>query len=203
MKWKIIVKRIVIILIAQIVLIISLIAVSIVGMKIMMMSGGEEWNGKSEIDHDKFHEVDIEDLLPREKIQMDMEAIGALLRGKRILITGAAGSIGSEMVRQVATFDPAEMILIDQAETPMHDIRLMMAKDYPLTDANRLVVPLVGDKVIIRRQFIQWPFHLFFLCIAPGGDCPPMSRLQRKRYRPVGDGNELLPQSKHEKRGNP
>ena len=90
------------------------------GMKIMMMSGGEEWDGKSALNHEHFQEVDIEDLLPREKIQIDMDAIGALLSGKRILITGAAGSIGSEMVRQVAKFNPAEMILIDQALSLIH-----------------------------------------------------------------------------------
>ena len=132
------------------------------GMKIMMMSGGEEWNGKSEIDHDKFHEVDIEDLLPREKIQMDMEAIGALLRGKRILITGAAGSIGSEMVRQVAKFDPAEMILIDQAETPMHDIRLMMAKDYPLIKNETIVTSITNKEhmeTIFSLHLPEYVFH--------------------------------------------
>ena len=132
------------------------------GMKIMMMSGGEEWNGKSEIDHDKFHEVDIEDLLPREKIQMDMEAIGVLLRGKRILITGAAGSIGSEMVRQVAKFDPAEMILIDQAETPMHDIRLMMAKDYPLIKNETIVTSITNKEhmeTIFSLHLPEYVFH--------------------------------------------
>ena len=131
-------------------------------MKIMMMSGGEEWNGKSEIDHDKFHEVDIEDLLPREKIQMDMEAVGALLRGKRILITGAAGSIGSEMVRQVAKFDPAEMILIDQAETPMHDIRLMMAKDYPLIKNETKVTSITNKEhmeTIFSLHLPEYVFH--------------------------------------------
>lgn len=101
------------------------------GIKIMMMPAAEEWDGNTELTHQNLHEVDIEDLLPREKIEVDMDAIGALLTGKRILITGAAGSIGSEMVRQIAIYKPALMILIDQAETPMHDIRLMMARQYP------------------------------------------------------------------------
>ena len=100
------------------------------GIKIMMMPAAEEWDGSSELTHQNLHEVDIEDLLPREKIEVDMDAIGALLTGKRILITGAAGSIGSEMVRQIALYKPASMILIDQAETPMHDIRLMMSRQY-------------------------------------------------------------------------
>lgn len=94
--------------------------------KIMMMPPAEEWDGKSTISHTLLHEVDIEKLLPRDKIEVDMEAIKKMLTGHRILITGAAGSIGSEMARQVATFKPSELILVDQAETPMHDVRLYM-----------------------------------------------------------------------------
>ena len=96
------------------------------GVKIMMMPPAEEWDGKSDLSHRQLHEVDIEELLPREKIEVDMDAIGNMLRGKRILITGAAGSIGSEMSRQVAKFNPSELVLVDQAETPMHDMRLWM-----------------------------------------------------------------------------
>jgi len=76
-------------------------------------------------------EVSVEDLLPRQEIKVDMDSVGAMLTGKRVLITGSAGSIGSEMVRQVAIYKPSAMMLIDQAETPQHDIMLMMAKDYP------------------------------------------------------------------------
>jgi FlaA1/EpsC-like NDP-sugar epimerase len=75
-------------------------------------------------------EVSVEDLLPRSEIKVDMESVGAMLAGKRVMITGSAGSIGSEMVRQIAVFKPACMILIDQAETPQHDIMLMTDK-YP------------------------------------------------------------------------
>lgn len=96
--------------------------------KIMMISNEEEWDGVSDFHGNQLKEVDIEDILPRDKIEVDMEAIGRLLQDKRILITGAAGSIGSEMVRQVAKFHPAEMVLLDQAETPMHDIRLWCAR---------------------------------------------------------------------------
>lgn len=77
------------------------------------------------------HQVNVSDLLPRDEIKIDMTRIAAMLRGRRILITGSAGSIGSEMVRQVAAYNPAELILIDQAETPQHDIRVMMARDFP------------------------------------------------------------------------
>ena len=100
------------------------------GVKIMMMPPAEEWDGKSDLSHRQLHEVDIEELLPREKIEVDMDAIGNMLRGKRILITGAAGSIGSEMSRQVAKFNPSELVLVDQAETPMHDVRLYMARNH-------------------------------------------------------------------------
>ena len=98
--------------------------------KIMMMPQSEEWDGHSDLSHQQLREVEIEDLLPREKIEVDLNAIGNMLRGKRILITGAAGSIGSEMARQVAKFQPAELVLIDQAETPMHDVRLYMANNH-------------------------------------------------------------------------
>lgn len=98
--------------------------------KIMMMPSAEEWDGKSPLSHTQLHEVDIEDLLPRDKIEVDMNAIKEMLTGRRILITGAAGSIGSEMARQVATFAPSELVLVDQAETPMHDVRLFMARNH-------------------------------------------------------------------------
>lgn len=76
-------------------------------------------------------EVSIEDLLPRDEICVDLESVAESLRGKRILITGSAGSIGSEIVRQVASFSPSSLMLIDSAETPQHDIRRMMAHDFP------------------------------------------------------------------------
>lgn len=98
--------------------------------KIMMMPQSEVWDGHSDLSHQQLREVEIEDLLPREKIEVDLVAIGQMLRGKRILITGAAGSIGSEMARQVAKFQPAELLLVDQAETPMHDVRLYMANNH-------------------------------------------------------------------------
>ena len=76
-------------------------------------------------------EVSVEDLLPRNEIRVDMKSVAEQLVGKRVLITGSAGSIGMEIVRQVASFKPEKLMLIDQAETPQHDVRLMMAKDFP------------------------------------------------------------------------
>lgn len=87
-------------------------------------------------------EVSVEDLLPRQEIKVDMDSVGEMLAGKRVLITGSAGSIGSEMVRQIAVYKPAKMMLIDQAETPQHDILLMMKRDYPEIDAEIVVTSI-------------------------------------------------------------
>ncbi len=111
------------------------------GIKILMIPAAQEWDGKSELSYTHLKEVNAEDLLPRDKIEIDMDAVGNLLRDKTIL-TGAAGSIGSEMVRQIATFAPARMILVDQAETPLHDIRLMMARRWPSIPAPTIIADI-------------------------------------------------------------
>ena len=109
------------------------------GIKIFMAPEVQEWNGKHPVDHSQLREVDIEDLLPRDKIEIDLESVKQLLTERCILITGAAGSIGSEIVRQVAQFNPKRLILIDQAETPLHDIRLLMARRWPDIEAHTIV----------------------------------------------------------------
>ena len=116
------------------------------GIKIFIAQNAEEWK-KNQDPQGKvgLREVKIEDLLPREEIQVDMDSVGALLRGKRVLITGAAGSIGSEMVRQIAIYKPAEMMLIDQAETPLHDIRLMMKNNYSDIKAETVVTSICKE----------------------------------------------------------
>ncbi|MBO6012313.1 MAG: polysaccharide biosynthesis protein [Bacteroidales bacterium] len=107
------------------------------GCKIYMSQDAREASVKNgelsddEVENMQLHEVEVEELLPRQEIKVDMESVGKLLSGRRVLITGSAGSIGSEMVRQVAAFKPAKMMLVDQAETPQHDILLMMAHNYP------------------------------------------------------------------------
>lgn len=121
----------------------------------------EEWDGKTDISHRQLREVEIEDLLPRDKIEVDMEAIGRMLTGKRILITGAAGSIGSEMARQVAKFGPADLILIDQAETPMHDVRLFMARNHPGLHVETIVTG-IGKEARMERIFARYkPEYVF------------------------------------------
>lgn len=122
------------------------------GIKIMMMPAAQEWDEKKDLSFNQLHEVEIEDLLPRDKIEVDMDAIGKMLTGKRVLITGAAGSIGSEMVRQVAAYKPAELILIDQAETPMHDVRLMMARQFP-DIKNQTIVSSITDQIHMEKIF--------------------------------------------------
>lgn len=109
------------------------------GIRIYMIPAAKEWDGKGDLNHTQLKEVEIEDLLPREKIEIDLKAVEELLTEKSILITGAAGSIGSEMVRQIAQFHPQRLVLIDQAETPLHDIRLMMAKLWPGIEAETIV----------------------------------------------------------------
>lgn len=96
--------------------------------RMLVLPKAEEWTPGSKVSAKLITEVDIEDLLPRKKIQVDMNAIGKMLTGKNILITGAAGSIGSEMARQIVKYNPKTLILVDQAETPMHDVRRWMAE---------------------------------------------------------------------------
>ena len=117
------------------------------GAKIFMAEGAKEMNPDEDFNDDyignlTMREVSVEELLPRDEIRVDLKSVEELLKGTRVLITGSAGSIGSEMVRQVAAFKPAKMMLIDQAETPQHDIRLMMARDFPDIEAEVVVTSI-------------------------------------------------------------
>ena len=121
---------------------------------------GEE-DDKSEFGEIQLKEVSVEDLLPRAEIKVDMKSVGELLSGRRVLITGSAGSIGSEMVRQIATCKPASMMLIDQAETPQHDLRLMLAKAFPNVEV-QVVVTTVCSKTRMDAIFNQFrPEYVF------------------------------------------
>ena len=129
--------------------------------KIMMMPQAEEWNGQTDLQHQHLQEVDIEDLLPRNKIEVNMDAIGQLLTGKKILITGAAGSIGSEMVKQIAIYNPSEMVLIDQAETPMHEVRLIMNRDFPDIKSFTIVTSITDKKHMEKIFSDHRPDYVF------------------------------------------
>lgn len=119
-------------------------------------------NQVSTIKGNLLKEVSIEDLLPRDEIKVDLKKVGEMLTDRRILVTGSAGSIGSEMVRQIATFHPAEMMLIDQAETPQHDIRLMMNKIFPYVKAETVVTSITNEKRmddIFNKFRPEYVFH--------------------------------------------
>ena len=137
------------------------------GVRIYMAQGTKELRSDgsllSDDDYEGYQlkEVSVEDLLPRNEIKVDMASVGELLNGKRIMITGAAGSIGSEMVRQIAVYKPASMMLIDQAETPEHDIRLMMAREFPEIKAETLVTNIC-QKTRMEKVFEQFrPDYVF------------------------------------------
>ena len=154
--------------------------------KIMMMPfTAVEWDGKSERRYSQLHEVDIEDLLPRDKIEVDMLAIGRQLNANRVLITGAAGSIGSEMVRQVARFEPREMILIDQAETPMHDIRRMMESKFPNIPCHTIVASITNQTFmedIFRHYHPDYVFHAAAYKHVPMMEDNPAMAVQNNVY---------------------
>jgi FlaA1/EpsC-like NDP-sugar epimerase len=101
------------------------------GVQIYMAPLARAWQPGDDFSNVELKPISIEDLLPRDEIKVDMEAVGKMLTDKKVVITGSAGSIGSEMLRQISDYKPAELMLIDLAETPQHDIRLMMAKQWP------------------------------------------------------------------------
>ena len=132
------------------------------GVRIFMSSGEKEWSQDDDYSNVQLKEISIEDLLPRDQIRVDMDSIGALLRGKKIMITGSAGSIGSEMVRQIAIYNPAELILIDQAETPQHNIRLMMHFEWSNIKAHTIVASIANaDRMekIFQTYKPDYVFH--------------------------------------------
>jgi FlaA1/EpsC-like NDP-sugar epimerase len=133
------------------------------GVKIFMASNAKEWkDGDDDYTDVHLKEVSVEDLLPREEIRVDMKSVGEMLKDKCVFITGSAGSIGSEMVRQVARFKPSSMILIDQAETPQHDIRLMMNKDFPDVKAEVIVTSIsrvTRMDALFRKYRPDYVFH--------------------------------------------
>lgn len=130
------------------------------GVHIYMPRANEEWNPA--VPDATLKEVSIEDLLPRDEISIDLKSVADTLHGKCILVTGSAGSIGSEIVKQLCQFNPRELVLIDSAETPQHDIRLMMVKRYPHIKAETIVTSITGQlrmENIFRRFRPDYVFH--------------------------------------------
>lgn len=142
----------------------------------------QEWNRNEQ---QQLKEVSIEDLLPRDEISIDMESVGSMLHGKRILITGSAGSIGSEIVRQIAKYSPAELILIDSAETPQHDIRLMMAKQFPDIKAETIVTTICSKsrmEHIFKTYLPDYVFHAAAYKHVPMMQNNPCESIQNNVY---------------------
>ena len=150
-----------------------------------MMPQAIEWDGKSDLNHVMLKKVDIEDLLPREKIEIDMDKVGEMLTGKRILITGAAGSIGNEMVKQIAIYNPKELVLIDQAETPMHDVRIYMQKHHADINTHTIVTSICNQTRMedIYKEFKpEYVFHAAAYKHVPMMEDNPSEAIQNNIY---------------------
>lgn len=129
--------------------------------RIMVLPNLSEWNENSS-SITNLKDLQIEDLLQRDPIQIDMHKIASHLEGKRVMITGAAGSIGSEIVRQVASFNPYNLVLIDQAETPLHDIRLELQSRWMEIEAETIVADISNEtrmEQIFEQYRPQYVFH--------------------------------------------
>ena len=155
------------------------------GVRIYMMQSPEKWEPGKELETHTLKEVNVEDLLPRNEIEVDMQAIGKLLKGKKIMITGSAGSIGSEMVRQIAKYEPAELILVDQAETPQHDVRLEMAHDFPKIKADTLIASISNEErmeAIFKQYRPDYVFHAAAYKHVPMMEDNPSESVQNNVY---------------------
>ena len=147
------------------------------GCKIYMSQQAKEASIKNgvlsddEVENMQLREVSVEDLLPRQEIRVDLKSVEESLSGKRVLITGSAGSIGNEIVRQVATFEPSKLMLIDQAETPQHDIREMMKRDFPDIPAETVVTSICHQ---MRMEHIFESFQPEFVFHAAAYKHVPM-----------------------------
>lgn len=153
--------------------------------RILMLPPAQEWDGKSELSHTALREVNVEDLLPRAEIEVNMDVLAEALTNKKILITGAAGSIGSEIVRQVSSFKPAHLILVDQAETPMHDIRLMMKNRWPEVKAETIVTSITNEshmEHIFAEYRPDYVFHAAAYKHVPMMEDNPAQSVQNNVY---------------------
>jgi FlaA1/EpsC-like NDP-sugar epimerase len=160
------------------------------GAKIFMAQGAKEMTPNEEVTPEifgslKLHEVSVEELLPRQEIRVDLKSVEELLKGQRVLITGSAGSIGSEIVRQVAKFRPAAMMLIDQAETPEHDLRLMMAHHFASIPTETVVTSICNEsrmEDIFRSFKPDYVFHAAAYKHVPMMEDNPSEAVQNNIY---------------------
>lgn len=153
--------------------------------KIFMTEGTKEWSKDMKFNSSQLKQISVEDLLPRDEIEVDMEKVGEMLTGKKILVTGSAGSIGSEIVRQISDYRPAELMLIDSAETPQHDIRLMMARRWPSIKTTTIVGSISNAR---RMEYIfetfrpDYVFHAAAYKHVPMMEDNPSESIQNNIY---------------------
>lgn len=129
--------------------------------KLMTAPPLSEWSRQT-LNRTQLKEIQIEDLLQRDPIEIDIHKVASHLEGKRVMITGAAGSIGSEIMRQVASFNPYKLILVDQAETPLHDIRLELQDRWRDIDAETIIADISNAtrmEDIFKEYQPQYIFH--------------------------------------------
>ena len=153
--------------------------------KIYMAEGTKEWTKDSDFSNVQLKRISVEDLLPRDEIDVDMVKVGNMLTGKKILVTGSAGSIGSEIVRQISDYHPSEMVLVDSAETPQHDIRLMMANRWPEIKTSTVVGSISNAKRMehIFREFQpDYVFHAAAYKHVPMMEDNPSESIQNNVY---------------------
>ncbi len=130
-------------------------------MKLLSAPPLGDWNQRG-LESRDIKEIQIEDLLQRDPIVIDIHKVASHLEGKRVMITGAAGSIGSEIMRQVASFNPYKLILVDQAETPLHDIRLELQDRWRDISAETIVADISNAtrmESIFNEFRPQYIFH--------------------------------------------
>ena len=109
----------------------------------------------------RIESIKVEDLLERPVIEMDTENVGTILEGQTVMVTGAAGSIGSEIVRQVAAFKPQTIVLFEMAESPLHDLTVDLRKEFP----NQQFVPVIADVRnvdMVEEVFEEYHPHVVF-----------------------------------------
>ncbi|MBR4390143.1 MAG: polysaccharide biosynthesis protein [Prevotella sp.] len=155
------------------------------GVKIYMSTETKEWSQDGDFDSAQLKEISIEDLLPRNAIEVDMQKVGDMLTGKKILLTGSAGSIGSEILRQISDYRPKELMLIDIAETPQHDIRLMMQRKWPEIKTTTIVGSIANKKrmeIIFQRFQPDYVFHAAAYKHVPMMENNPSESIQNNVY---------------------